>query len=320
MNLRHSVFFFGLVALIVNIPYVRSHAFPLFCLILVSSLGTSHGALDYLKGKQILKGMSKGSMIYFYLLYVGVALGTIICWFLAPSFLMGLFLLLACFHFGKEDSGDGVESFTILDPILFTLKGGVIVTAPLAFHTAETADLLKMLGMTVSDSIEPALMTWALVGCWLATLAVGRHAGRTTKLMVQFDFFAIVLLNVALQPLLAFTIYFCVLHSVRHSLEIVERLDQSLVRGMVKFTRAAWLLTAIVGVVFGVTTAGLMIDYTFSEASARVIFLGLAALTFPHILLEHLYERHSRSHTEVTAVVKDVKDFKVSVAIKSRGV
>lgn len=291
LNLRHAVFFFGLVALVVNIPIVRTHAFPLGCLILVCSLGTSHGALDYLKGRQILKGMSRGSMIHFYLLYVAVALGTIACWFWAPSLLMVMFLVVACFHFGKEDSGPDLANTTLRTTALFTLKGSVIVAAPLLFHQTETLELLQLLGLSVSGEVAHGLLAVILFGGWVATGAVGWKAKRPTQLMLQLDFFAVLFLNAMAQPLLAFTIYFCFLHSVRHSLETVGRLDRSRVRGVVKFVRGAWFLTVVVAVIFGAVTAHLLSEYSLGEASSKVIFLGLASLTFPHIILEHLHEK-----------------------------
>ena len=76
---------------------------------------------------------------------------------------------------------------------------------------------------------------------------------------------------------------------------------------------AAWLLTIVTAAVFVLTTAGLSVTYTFSEASGRVIFLGLASLTFPHILLEHAHKVCVQGATQrITHGVTSAKVFTVA--------
>ena len=46
------------------------------------------------------------------------------------------------------------------------------------------------------------------------------------KLTIFLDYFSIIILNYYLSPLLAFTIYFCFLHSIRHSITLVYEIDK----------------------------------------------------------------------------------------------
>ena len=42
------------------------------------------------------------------------------------------------------------------------------------------------------------------------------------------DFFSLFILNFFLTPILAFTLYFCFLHSIRHSIKLIFELDKSI--------------------------------------------------------------------------------------------
>ena len=90
---------------------------------------------------------------------------------------------------------------------------------------------------------------------------------------------------------MAFTIYFCFLHSIRHSISLIFELDKSFKPGLKKFISKAVPLTFITGVIFLLSIYSLDNFYKLDEAIYKVIFIGLASLTFPHILLEYLLEK-----------------------------
>ena len=108
------------------------------------------------------------------------------------------------------------------------------------------------------------------------------------------DFLSIIILNYFLTPILAFTIYFCFLHSIRHSITLVFELDKSFKLGIKKFIRKAIPLTFVTGVLFLFTIYFLNNFYKLDAAIYKVIFIGLASLTFPHILLEYLLEKNEK--------------------------
>jgi len=53
-------------------------------------------------------------------------------------------------------------------------------------------------------------------------------------------------------------------------------------------------LTLVTAILFIVCVIFLTNYYVLSEAIYKVIFIGLASLTFPHILLEYLIEKNER--------------------------
>ena len=108
------------------------------------------------------------------------------------------------------------------------------------------------------------------------------------------DFLSLIILNFFLTPILAFTLYFCFLHSIRHSVTLIYELDNSFKSGFKKFIIKAIPLTLITGITFLAAIYSLNNFYMLDEAIYKVIFIGLASLTFPHILLEYLLEKNEK--------------------------
>ena len=108
------------------------------------------------------------------------------------------------------------------------------------------------------------------------------------------NFSSIILINYFLNPILAFTIYFCFLHSVRHSLTLIFQLDKSFKLGLKKFTKKALPLTLVTAGVYLISIYSLNNFFELNNAIYKVIFIGLASLTFPHILLEYLIEKNEK--------------------------
>ena len=104
------------------------------------------------------------------------------------------------------------------------------------------------------------------------------------------DFFSLIILNFFLSPILAFTLYFCFLHSIRHSIYLIFELDKSFQTGAKEIYKAI-PLTLVTGLMFLLTIFFLNNFYSLDDAIYKVIFIGLASLTFPHILLEYLLEK-----------------------------
>ena len=109
------------------------------------------------------------------------------------------------------------------------------------------------------------------------------------------DSLTIIILNFTFNPLVAFTIYFCFLHSSRHTLSLIKKLNsRNLTKGLKNFIRLAMPLTFITGFLFLISVYFLTNYYDLNDAILKVIFIGLASLTFPHILLEYLVEKNEK--------------------------
>jgi Brp/Blh family beta-carotene 15,15'-monooxygenase len=115
------------------------------------------------------------------------------------------------------------------------------------------------------------------------------------KFVIFLDYFSILILNYYLSPLLAFTVYFCFLHSIRHSISLAIELDpNSVVNGLKLFVKKALPLTILTSVFSFITLYLLSNSYNLDSAILKIIFIGLASLTFPHILLEYFLEKNEK--------------------------
>ena len=113
------------------------------------------------------------------------------------------------------------------------------------------------------------------------------------KSLLIMDFVSILILNYFLSPILAFTVYFCFLHSVRHSFKLSNELNKkNFVKGIKEFIIKAIPLTILTAIMFLISLLFLKNYYILDSAISKVIFIGLASLTFPHILLEYLIEKN----------------------------
>ena len=115
------------------------------------------------------------------------------------------------------------------------------------------------------------------------------------KFTIFFDYFSIIILNYYFAPLIAFTIYFCFLHSVRHSISLAIDLDENnLQNGLKLFILKALPLTLLT-IFISIIVLFLLNDVNYiDDAILKLIFIGLASLTFPHILLEYFLEKNEK--------------------------
>ena len=104
------------------------------------------------------------------------------------------------------------------------------------------------------------------------------------------DFFSLIILNLFLTPVLAFTIYFCFLHSIRHSITLIFELDKSFRSGLKKFINKAIPLTFVTGVMFLIAVYFLNSSYKLDEAIYKVIFYPLRTIYFLYLELYHSKE------------------------------
>ena len=135
----------------------------IICFFLISIIGVSHGALDHLKGYKLMKIYKVENKSYFYLAYIAVSLIVIFTWMIVPEIVLIIFLMVASYHFGKEDSCVGNIIKKRFIGILYFLKGSLVVIAPLTFHTSETLEIFQILNVNIITPHENYLFIWILI-------------------------------------------------------------------------------------------------------------------------------------------------------------
>ena len=294
INYYHSLIFFNLCIFLSAIEYLKSNSLLIVCLFLILCIGISHGSLDHIKGKKLIKILGFKSYYFFYLGYISVGLTTIFIWILFPKFLLFLFLIVAAFHFGKEDS-EFINKNKNFELIYF-FKGSLVIIAPLLFHKYETLTIFKSLNFDISQSIflnNEVLYLFIFVS-FISNIILSLNNSLNSKSLLLMDFLSILILNYFLNPIIAFTIYFCFLHSIRHSISLIKDINRNIKKGFPIFLKKAMPLTIIAALAYLFSLFFLNNYYGFNEAVYKVIFIGLASLTFPHILLEYLIEKNEK--------------------------
>ena len=296
INFKHSIIFFNLCILISPIYHQISYTLIIFCLFLILILGISHGSLDNIKGEKLLKLIGYKSKYLFYLSYVFISLLIIFSWLIFPNLVLLTFLIVAAYHFGKEDTVFKVKKGFLLNEILFFFKGSSVIIAPLLFQRSSTNEIFATLNFYVFESsfFNNSSLIIFLVLSLVSSIYLSVGKSIELKNIMLLDYFSIIILNIFLSPILAFTIYFCFLHSIRHSFSLINEMDRSFKRGLKKFIMKAIPLTLITGLIFLISIYFLNNLYKIDEAIYKVIFIGLASLTFPHILLEYLLEKNEK--------------------------
>ena len=264
----------------------------IICFFLISIIGVSHGALDHIKGYKLMEVYKINNKYLFYPVYIFCCLLVIFFWIIFPSVTLILFLLVASYHFGKEDSCVGSIIKKKFINLFYLFKGSVVVVAPLFFHTEETLQIFKILGDNLIMTHENFLVSLLFIS-FIANFFIMQWSNNSGFFLA--DWVTIFTLNIFFSPLVAFTIYFCFLHSVRHSFGLIYEINKkNFKNGLKKFLKRALPLTLVTAILFIFGVYILTNYYVLDDAIMKVIFIGLASLTFPHILLEYLIEKNEK--------------------------
>ena len=295
INFKHSIIFFNLCILVSPLNKILDLNL-IICLFLILIIGISHGSLDNIKGRKLLKIFGFKSEYIFYIIYLIISFLIILSWIIFPNTVLLIFLIVACYHFGKEDTVFFVKKEIFFKEILYFFKGSSVIIAPLFFHREETNEIFRTLNFNIFENslFSDVFLVIILFLSFISSFFLSNKKDINFKILLMTDFLSILIINFFLSPILAFTLYFCFLHSIRHSITLIFELDKSLKNGFRKFIKKAIPLTLITSFAFIVAIYLLNNFYELNEAIYKVIFIGLASLTFPHILLEYLIEKNEK--------------------------
>jgi beta-carotene 15,15'-dioxygenase len=303
INLNHSFVFFFVVNIFCFLMFKSNlNISSILCLFLILILGVSHGSLDHIKGKKLFKILNIESAYIFYVIYILISAIVVATWILFPSITLLVFLIIASFHFGKEDTQFLINNRSYFTQLLYVFKGSLIILAPLTFHFQETVAIFKLL--LIENQVFYSSLNFietndvikhGIIFSFCSSVFLFLKNFEMKKFVIFLDYFSILTLNFYLTPLLAFTVYFCFLHSIRHSISLAVELDQDNVfNGFKIFIKKALRLTFLTCILSFIALYLLSSSFNLDSAILKIIFIGLASLTFPHILLEYLIEKNEK--------------------------
>ena len=240
---------------------------------LILLLGVPHGALDTVFVRQLTRIRSTLGWSLVTFAYLAAAASVVLVWWFSPGLFLATFLLISVLHFSGDPEGR--------TPALFRmLYGGAVIFGPLALHAAEVAQLFAALaGERAAQTIVAALQ-WA-AWPWVAAIGVAAMASARQALTRSIELVSLTALLTFTPPLIGFTIFFCAMHSARHVLRTRDYSDAGTLRHLLGI--AAWPMLA--------TVAGIAVAWWLSDGKplelrlAQLLFVGLAALTVPHMIV-----------------------------------
>ena len=248
-------------------------------LLFVVLIGLPHGAFDGAIANHLGAGRSFATTAKFIASYCAAAALVIAIWIMFPAVTLALFLIISMIHFGRGDAS--AKS----GPVFMTqvlLHGGLPIFGIIYFQQSSVIPLFDALTNGASDL---AILISKIMVPVLGLMAglYGLMAFRDASLRARFAEFILLAVVIAiLPPLVSFALYFCIIHTGRHMRRIWHVLastisPKGLYRQAAGFTLASWLVG---GAAFLWLENG-----DLDAALLQVVFIGLAALTVPHMIL-----------------------------------
>ena len=262
-------------------------------LLFVVLIGLPHGAFDGAIANHLGAGRSLAEAAKFITSYCAAAGLVIVIWIMFPAVTLTLFLIISMIHFGRGDASAQSRPVFMMQVLL---HGGLAIFGIIYFQQSSVVPLFEAL--TNGDSNLPILTSNIMVPVMGLTAGVySLMAFRDSSLRARFaEFVLLAVVFAFLPPLVSFALYFCIIHTGRHMRRIWHVLASSsspvgLYKQAAGFTLASWLAG---GMAFIWLETG-----NLDAALLQVVFIGLAALTVPHmILVDGFFAKGQRHQTE----------------------
>ncbi|MGF1502301.1 MAG: Brp/Blh family beta-carotene 15,15'-dioxygenase [Paracoccaceae bacterium] len=251
---------------------------------LVAILGVPHGALDWHIAARVWALRSPSAHLGFAALYLGLAGATLVLWLAAPTVGLASFLAYSAVHFADDWRGE-------LPFAQRLAVGAGIVVLPTSAHAGEVAAIFGTLADPEGGAAIAAALDWIGLPLSVALIGIASAAARLAP-RLALEIALLALAAWVAPPLVFFVVYFCFVHSPRHFLNTTRALGLELASGI----KAAAPLTAV-GLLGASAAAGAIWFSGLPQdvVILRTVFIGLAVLTVPHMLLvDHFRSRQNK--------------------------
>ena len=241
---------------------------------LVALLGLPHGALDHRVATALWPLRTLRQHAIFVAGYIGLAIAVLILWIMAPSIALAAFLIYSALHFSDDWRADlGLWQSLPL--------GISVISLPALVFQSDVAVLFGFLIAEPTATLFAALLHKTAIAAIIAS-ALCLMVNLRAAPWVTAEYALLVATALVAPPLIYFVIYFCALHSPRHFLLTADQLRLTplqALRAAGPIMGATLAMAALGAIVLAVFTPA------FEAATLQIVFIGLAALTVPHMLL-----------------------------------
>ena len=255
---------------------------------LIFFIGLPHGSFDGAVAS-LVGFNTKKEFIKFLIYYLSLFIFVIFFWLYFPIAALLIFLFMTVLHFGLCDwSNFEIEKYKYSVSLTY---GMTIIFGIIFFNESQSFKIFEYLTNSniyffqnyifVMYLITLSLLVYFL---YLSFYEIRLRVGimEIVLFLTIFYFF---------DPLLSFTIYFCFFHTYKHLKQLIKNIfiflsnKKLIIYSTIIFTIISWI-GGLVVVVY------LFQNFSLYESIIKVVFIGLAALTLPHmILVDIIYRR-----------------------------
>tara|TARA_B100000989_G_C19527010_1_gene467477 strand:+ start:2555 stop:3463 length:909 start_codon:yes stop_codon:yes gene_type:complete len=287
MNKIESNYFFFILLLFIPLfhylePYLSNNFNNQFLIFFVPLIwpGVAHGSLDFLIAKRlgIIESMIKKIIFLFSYLFLAICFTTL--WVKKPELSLTIFLLISIFHFGISDS-------LVKNKISFLeifIRGSIPISFPIYYYSEQVGIIFSHLYVNEIFFEEIKILIFNLFFflhlCMIYFIIALIQKSEKEKINVISEIILLYFCFTYFEPFIAFSIYFCFFHSLRHLNE--EKIENGvtffqIVKKTVPFTLLVFMTSIYF---FFFIDIGIQNNKFFP-----ILFITLASLTVPHMIL-----------------------------------
>ena len=243
--------------------------------------GIPHGAIDHhidLKNKS-----NSYFMLFFLMKYISIMALVLLIWYWQPLLGLGLFLIYSLWHFGETD----LRRWNSFSPLTAILGGFSVLMLILSLHAEEFKNYLFYFGL--NSELFPLWFYQA--GIWVSLAGLSYIVFQVTKKQrLKTMLLIVVLLLGALLPLLlAFGIYFIVVHSFSGWSDIKNRLkvnQLTMLKYSAPFSFGAFMFFAVFLFFINQNSSNI-------QLYVSAFFIALASISAPHVWMMSKFYREA---------------------------
>jgi len=254
--------------------------------------GIPHGAIDHI----IFFKKRNITQLKFYLIYLGLIIGFVLMWHIAPVLSLILFLLISAFHFGESQFED-IKFNKILKNSFYFFWGIALLSTLIFYNLKELANVTAYFDDTlilekVYDIKNVTILFYFTNIVTLSSMIILFIYKKIKIERLLSEFFLLFLIHITfyLFPfIIGFTLYFVVLHSLKVMQDEIEFFKKD--NPKFSFLDFLKLLApySILSIFF--TTILLLLSY-YSYIPYSIPFLSIiiiSVITLPHAIVMNIF-------------------------------
>ena len=264
----------------------------LFSSFFILFIGIPHGAIDHV----LFFKKRNLSQIQFYSVYLGLILLFLVLWIYFPFWSLLLFLLISAFHFGESQFSE-INTSNLIKYLLYPVWGIALLSTLMHYNLHELIDITTFFKDTNDLQImydEVFIFQLYLITnigsiILLLLLAVKSHMN-LDRLFSELFLLLILHITFYLFPfLIAFTMYFVILHSIKVMNQEYQFLKQD--SDNFKFIDFFKILIpySLLSIFFTTLIIALSYVGVISYSVPLVSIIIISVITLPHAIVMHVF-------------------------------